>query len=284
MVSSAPDASAAPGRRRIVAEDALVLAALALLWALAAAWTVAGAGLGMDAWDMTRMAWLPQHHAAPRGDMAAMDMGYLGAARGAGYWALTVAMWWTMMVAMMLPSAAPAVRLYARVHRHAATRGGGTAPVAAFVAGYALAWGAFALAATAVQAALAAAGGLAPMTLGIPQAWLAGVVLIAAGAYQFTPYQRACLAHCRAPAAFLSRHWRPGAAGALRLGARHGVFCLGCCAGLMALLFVGGVMNLAWIAALALLVLAEQRLPGGRAIGRVAGLVLVAWGVALLLR
>lgn len=292
-MSSAPDALAAPARRRFPrGDDALVAAALALLWGLAAVWTLAGAGLGMDAWDMTRMAWLPHHHAVPRGDMATMDMGYLSAPQGATYWALTVAMWWTMMAAMMLPSAAPAIRLYMRVA--SGRRGAGwrpddgapdttpaAAPTLVFAAGYLLAWLAFSLVATAMQAALGAYGVLAPMTLGIPLPWLAGAVLVATGLYQFTPWKRACLSRCRAPAVFLAAHWRPGVRGALRLGVHHGAYCLGCCAGLMALLFVGGVMNLAWIAALALLVLAEKLLPHGPRVATVAGVVLIVWGLAV---
>src|SRR5204862_1353394 len=107
--------------------------------------------------------------------------------------------------------------------------------------------------------------------------------LAAAGLYQLSPLQNACLGHCRAPAAFLSRHWRPGGLGAVRLGMLHGGYCVGCCWILMALLFVGGVMNLAWIAALTLLVLAEKLVPGGRWVARGAGVALLAWGAATIL-
>jgi predicted metal-binding membrane protein len=110
--------------------------------------------------------------------------------------------------------------------------------------------------------------------------WLSAGVLIAAGLYQLSPLKALCLAHCRAPASFLSQHWRPGAAGALRLGAMHGAYCVGCCWVLMALLFVGGVMNLVWIAVLAVLVLAEKLAPRGEWIGRGAGVAFIVWGVA----
>ena len=261
-------------------DGAIVLAGLAALCGLTTVWLLSGAGLGMDIGDMTRMAWLPQHHASPRGDMAGMDMRYVFAPWTAARVALLAAMWWTMMVAMMTPSAAPAVLLYARVHRHAAGRGavGATPPVAAFVAGYVVAWGGFAVAATALQLALHAGGVLSAMTMGLPGRGVAATVLVAAGVYQFTPWKDACLSRCRAPAAFLARHWRPGAVGALRLGLRHGAWCIGCCAPLMMLLFVGGVMNLVWIAVLTALVLAEKRLPHGRALGRTAGAALVVWG------
>ena len=153
----------------------------------------------------------------------------------------------------------------------------------AFLAGYLLIWLAFSIGAAGLQALLTWAGIVSAMTMGSRSAWLSGSALIAAGLYQLSPLKSACLAHCRTPAAFLARHWRPGARGALRLGARHGAYCLGCCWVLMALLFVGGVMNLAWIAALAILVLAEKLLPGGRLIGRGAGFILILWGVATIL-
>ena len=121
------------------------------------------------------------------------------------------------------------------------------------------------------------------MEMGSQSRWLSATILIAAGLYQLSPLKHACLAHCRAPASFLSRHWRPHASGAVRLGAMHGAFCVGCCWMLMALLFVGGVMNLVWIAALAFLVLIEKLLPPGQWIGRVAGAALILWGVATLL-
>jgi len=107
-------------------------------------------------------------------------------------------------------------------------------------------------------------------------------VLIVAGVYQFSPLKDACLSHCRAPAAFLSRHWRPQPWNPLHLGLRHGAWCVGCCWLLMALLFVGGVMNLVWIAALSTLVLVEKRIARGRWVGRVVGMLLVAWGIATL--
>ena len=121
------------------------------------------------------------------------------------------------------------------------------------------------------------------MMMGSQSRWLSGVVLITAGLYQLSPLKNICLAHCRTPTSFLSRHWRPHALGALRLGAMHGAYCVGCCWMLMALLFVGGVMNLTWIAALAILVLIEKVLPPGQWVGRGVGIALIVWGVATLL-
>jgi predicted metal-binding membrane protein len=111
---------------------------------------------------------------------------------------------------------------------------------------------------------------------------LAGGLLIAAGLYQLTPLKTACLTHCRGPASFLAAHWRPGASGAFRMGIGHGAFCLGCCAVLMLLLFVGGVMNLVWIAGLTLLVAVEKLAPFGAALSKAMGAALIAGGVAFL--
>ena len=191
------------------------------------------------------------------------------------------------MIAMMTPGAAPTVLLHARVHRHAQAQGQVAAtrpPTVAFVAGYLLVWLAFSIAATAAHWLLEGAGLVSAMTMGSQRPWLSGTVLVATGLYQLSPLKNACLSHCRAPAQFLARHWRPGSTGALRLGVVHGAYCVGCCWMLMALLFVGGVMNLAWIAALSLLVLAEKVLAQGRWVGYAAGAVLVAWGAGILLR
>ena len=141
-------------------------------------------------------------------------------------------------------------------------------------------WLGFAAAATTAQWALERTRLVSAMMMGSRSQWLSGAVLIAAGLYQLSPLKNICLAHCRTPTSFLSRHWRPHTAGALRLGAMHGAYCVGCCWMLMALLFVGGVMNLIWIAALAFLVLVEKVLPPGQWIGRGAGAVLIGWGVA----
>jgi predicted metal-binding membrane protein len=146
-----------------------------------------------------------------------------------------------------------------------------------FLAGYLAIWLLFAVAAAVGQQMLS--GG----AMMLADERLATGVLIAAGAYQLSPLKSACLRQCRSPAQFLSRHWRPGAIGALRLGALHGAYCVGCCWLLMTLLFVGGIMNFAWIAALTLIVGVEKLLPGGEWLGRIAGVALIAWGAARLL-
>ena len=283
--------SASPPLERLLRRDGLItLVGLFALWALTWVYVAKGAGLGMSAWDMTTLALLPQQTSAePMPQMPAMPgmaMPTMATSWDPGVWALMVGMWWTMMIAMMTPSAAPTVLLYARVHAHARERGQvreRRAPTGAFVAGYFLVWLGFSILATALQHVLQNAGVLSAMMMGSQVRWVSGTTLVVAGLYQLSPLKNACLAHCRAPAGFLSRHWRPGASGALRLGLLHGAFCMGCCWMLMAVLFVGGVMNLAWIAALSLLVLAEKVLAAGAWVGRVAGIVLIAWGAAILL-
>ena len=280
-------------------ERTLTAAGLAVLCALAWAYLLSGAGLSMNAWQMTTLSLFP-HRSLPAaaGAMATMDMGATpldGMAMGGmeegrpwapawtpRLWLLTVAMWWSMMVAMMAPSAAPIILLYGRVRR-AASLPGEAAGSGVFAAGYLLVWLSFSLAAAILQWGLQRWELLSPALLGSQSRWLSAGVLLAAGAYQLSPFKNLCLRRCRAPAAFLSHHWRPGLRGALRLGVLHGAYCLGCCWLLMALLFVGGVMNLAWIAALALLVLAEKLLPRGPWVGRATGGVLVLWGLATLL-
>lgn len=271
-------------------DAAITIAGLIALWALTWAYLAAGAGLGMSAWDMTRMALLPnppiEGAMPPMPAMPGMEMDSMPTAWDPRHWGLMVAMWWTMMIAMMTPSAAPTILLYARVHRHAQGQGQLAAtrpPTVAFVAGYFLIWLAFSVAATAMHQALERAGIVSALTMGSQVPWLSGAALIVTGLYQLSPLKNSCLAHCRAPAEFLSRHWRPGSRGALRLGGMHGAYCIGCCWMLMVLLFVGGVMNLAWIAALSLLVLAEKVLAKGRWVGYGAGALLVAWGVGILL-
>jgi predicted metal-binding membrane protein len=278
----------APLTERLARRDrAITAAGLAALILLAWGYLLNGAGLGMNAAEMTQFALFP--HRPELGTMAGMDMA--GAQPPPARWdlaraALIAIMWWIMMIAMMAPGAVPAILLYARVHRHALAQGSDQhrlAPSWAFAVGYLLVWLAFALVAAALHGLLEQTGILSAMTMGSRSRWLSGAVLIGAGLYQLSPLKHRCLAQCRAPADFLTRQWRPHLAGALRLGALHGAYCVGCCWLLMLLLFVGGVMNLVWIAALTLLVAIEKIFPAGGWIGRGAGLVLMLWGLATLL-
>ena len=190
-------------------------------------------------------------------------------------------MWAVMMVGMMLPSATPTILLFAALGRRHKASGRRLAPVWTFVAGYIAVWTAYSLGATALQWGLERASLLSPM-MASTSAALGGLILIAAGLYQLSPAKRRCLEHCRSPVEFLSRRWRNGAAGAFTMGLEHGGFCLGCCWVLMALLFVGGVMNLLWVAAIAVFVLAEKAAPFGRSLGRASAGVLVLAGAAVI--
>ena len=197
--------------------------------------------------------------------------------------ALMLAMWVVMMVGMMLPTAIPMTLVYAQVAGKAAREGTVLAPTGAFVAGYLLAWSVFSVGATVAQWGLDRAALLSPMMVS-NSPWLGAALLIGAGAYQLTPLKNVCLRHCRSPAHFLAENWRPGSFGALTMGFTHGLFCLGCCWVLMGLLFVGGVMNLLWIAAITLFVLLEKVIPFGVLGGRAAGLAMIAVGFVTLLR
>ena len=197
--------------------------------------------------------------------------------------AFVFAMWAVMMIGMMTPSVTPMILIYARVGRQAARQGKPLAASAYFAAGYLLTWTGFAVAATSAQWALERAALLTPM-MAAASDMFSGAVLIAAGVYQWTPLKDACLRQCQSPLLFIQRHggFRSDLLGTLALGARHGAYCVGCCWVLMALLFVGGVMNVLWIAAIAILVLAEKLVPAGRVISRIAGGGLFAGGAWLL--
>jgi predicted metal-binding membrane protein len=185
------------------------------------------------------------------------------------------AMWSVMMVAMMLPAALPMMLTFAQVAR----RNGQPVRTQAFVAAYALVWLGFGAAGSAAQWALQRLDGLSPMAVSSSSALLSAVLLVLAGIYQFSPLKRVCLRSCRTPLAFLLGDWRPGVGGAFVMGLRHGALCLGCCWALMLLLFVGGVMNVAWVAALAVAVAIEKLAPVGEQVATLLGLALVAAGV-----
>lgn len=233
----------------------VVAAGLAAVIVFAWAYLVAGAGMDMSMPSMVMMpaAWSP------------------------AYGLLLFLMWWIMMIAMMVPGAASTVLLYATIQRRqeAKNRALGTA---LFLSGYLAMWASFSVLATMSQWGLYLAG-LMSMDMRLASALLGGLILIAAGLYQFTPVKAACLRHCQSPILFLSQHWRVGPAGAFRMGLRHGAYCVGCCWFLMALLFVAGVMNLAWIAGLAIYVALEKLLPLGPLLCRTAGAAIAVLGV-----
>jgi predicted metal-binding membrane protein len=249
--------------RALRRDRALVAAVLGLvlapvwLWLVRASLDMYGAMTGPSAW-MMRATW------------------------DASYTALIFAMWTAMMVGMMLPSAAPAILIFARVARSGPAPERPVLRAHLFAAGYLVSWAAFSAAATLAQRALAKGALLTPM-MEAASPYFAAALLVVAGAYQWSAVKRLCLTRCRTPAAFIVGRWRPGTLGALRLGAEHGVYCVGCCWALMLLLFAGGVMSLPWIAGLSLLVLLEKLGPANAWLERAVGALLAAAGVALAL-
>ena len=194
---------------------------------------------------------------------------------------LRLLMWAVMMIAMMVPTAAPMTLIYGAIARKAAFQSNPVAPTFVFVAGYIVIWTLFSVAATAAQWELDRAALLSPMMVS-NSTLLGSALLIGAGVYELTPLKHSCLKHCRAPAQFLSQNWHSGKIGAFRMGLQLGAYCLGCCWVLMGLLFVGGVMNLLWIAAISAFVLLEKILPVGHAAGRFAGAAMILVGAVSL--
>jgi predicted metal-binding membrane protein len=207
--------------------------------------------------------------------MHGMDAGPGTDLGGLGWY---LGLWVTMMAAMMLPSVAPMVLVFARISRDRERRGRAFVPTWVFLAGYLVAWTAYGLAAYGVFRALrwAVGGSLDWHGAG---AWIAGGAVLAAGLYQLTPLKQVCLRHCRGPVHFVLHGWRDGRAGALRMGVEHGAFCVGCCWGLMLALFALGVMSLFWMAVIAVAIFAEKLLPAGETFSRVFAVALVAGGI-----
>ena len=265
-LSTAAKSKSRPFETALRRERTLVAGTIAFLIGLSAIYTFAGVGMEMSVLEMTI-----------KGDMKGMEMAAPAAWSGAKF-ALIFLMWWVMMIAMMLPSAAPTVLLYAAVLKRSDPEAPTPLPAIIFMASYILAWAGFSVAATAAQWRLEAAGAVSSSMLTLDGGTGGALVLIAAGAYQYSPLKGQCLTHCRTPANFIARHHRPGIWGAARMGIIHGAFCLGCCIVLMSLLFVGGIMNLFCIIGLAALVAVEKLSPIGRLIGRFFGAGLIASG------
>lgn len=238
-------------------ERIVVLAAITTLIVLAWAYTVR---VALQTATMSDAMALP--NIMP---WSAADFGYM------------LAMWTVMMVAMMLPSATPMMLLFTRVRAKREASGRQHAPTVAFLSGYLLAWVGGSLFATLVNWGLHS-GGVLSSIMGQVAPVTGGILLAAAGIFQWTSLKHVCLDHCRSPLAFLTQNWRDGILGATMMGLHHGAYCLGCCWLLMALLFVLGVMNLPWVAVLTVVVLAEKLLPQGKILSRSLGVLLVIWG------
>ena len=213
--------------------------------------------------------------------MAGMAMGGIAATGWSFASAATfVAVWTVMMAAMMLPAAAPMILIFASAQARRARDV--AVPTWVFVAGYILVWMAVGLLVyVLVQTGSEMAARLGPADRASWAPPALGALLIAAGFYQFTPLKRVCLSHCRSPFAFVAQHWRDGQLGALRMGLRHGTYCLGCCWALFAVLAATGMMSLAWMLLLTLVVFAEKALPQGRRTSVVVGGTLIGLGLAV---
>jgi predicted metal-binding membrane protein len=249
---------------RVLRRDrVIVVCGLAAVIVLSWAYLLAGAGMSMHEMDGMLM---------PMSD-GPWTLGHAG---------VLLVMWAVMMAAMMLPSGAPMILLFSTIARTRRLRGGSAAAAGAFASGYVAVWAAFSVAAVALQFGLERAALLSPM-MHTTSVTVASAVLIGAGLYQWTPLKQACLRRCRSPLEFVMTHWREGQRGAFIMGIQHGAYCVGCCWLLMLLLFVGGVMNLAWIAGLAAFVLVEKLAPAGHWVSRAAGALLIVWGAATLL-
>jgi predicted metal-binding membrane protein len=192
-------------------------------------------------------------------------------------------MWAVMMVAMMVPTAAPMILIFANVNRKRQEQEQPYVPTAVFLSGYLLVWTGFSVLATLAQWGLHEAALLSPMMVSTSSI-LGGILLLAAGIFQWTPLKYACLKHCRSPLSFLMTDWREGYRGALIMGLKHGSYCTGCCWFLMALLFVAGVMNLLWVATITAFVLVEKAVPRGDLVGRIAGVALCIAGLIMLVQ
>ncbi|HSF92781.1 MAG TPA: DUF2182 domain-containing protein [Paracoccaceae bacterium] len=257
---------------RLLAKDqVIVLCAVTAVTITAGLYTVLGVGMPMSAVEMTGMA---------RSIGAPMDMGAVGE------WSalrllLMFLMWWIMMVAMMTPSAVPTLLLFAGLKRSANPNTANLWPAWVFLAGYLGIWAGFGALAVLLQWSLQKAAVIAPAMMTLKGSWMTGGFLVLAGAYQLTPLKSACLKQCQSPAQFLTQHWRPGLRGAFAMGCHHGLFCLGCCWALMLLLFVGGVMNLWWIAGLAIFVAIEKVSASRHWVCVISGAALVAAGVLI---
>jgi predicted metal-binding membrane protein len=227
------------------------------------------------AWDMQRSM-----------SVDSMEMGMSMASAqlrpwGAVDFALMFIMWAVMMTAMMVPTAAPMILTFATINRRRREQEQPFVPTGVFISGYLIVWYGFAATVTLVQWALHQ-GALLSGMIGSTVPLLGGVILVAAGVFQWTPMKNACLKQCRTPLGFIMTEWRDGPKGALVMGTRHGGFCLGCCWSLMGLLLVAGVMNLLWVAVIAAYILVEKVMPAGHWLGRVAGLALIGWGAWIL--
>ena len=255
--------------------------AIAILIGATFTYTVLGVGMNMSAIQMTPG--LGQSQMSMPNMSAMKNMAATPAVWSFNYSVLMFFMWWTMMIAMMLPSASPMILLYTALIRRTKKTKSIIRQVISFICGYLLAWAAFSLFAAALQSQLELRDWMSPMMMEATNIYLAAGILIAAGVYQLTPLKTVCLEKCRQPASFLANYKNTWVNSPLRIGLVHGFYCVGCCWFLMGLLFFGGIMNLYWIVGLIIFVAIEKLHEKGIIFGKILGGGAIVSGIAFLI-
>ena len=259
----------------------ITIIAIAILVGATFTYTVLGVGMNMSAIQMTPG--LGQSQMSMPNMSAMKNMAATPAVWSFNYSVLMFFMWWTMMIAMMLPSASPMILLYTALIRRTKKAKSIIRQVTSFICGYLLAWAAFSLFAAALQSQLELRDWMSPMMMEATNIYLAAGILIAAGVYQLTPLKTVCLEKCRQPASFLANYKNTWVNSPLRIGLVHGFYCVGCCWFLMGLLFFGGIMNLYWIVGLIIFVAIEKLHEKGIIFGKILGGGAIVSGIAFLI-
>ena len=259
----------------------ITIIAIAILVGATFTYTVLGVGMNMSAIQMTPG--LGQSQMSMPNMSAMRNMAATPAVWSFNYSVLMFFMWWTMMIAMMLPSASPMILLYTALIRRTKKTKSIIRQVTSFICGYLLAWAAFSLFAAALQSQLELRDWMSPMMMEATNIYLAAGILIAAGVYQLTPLKTVCLEKCRQPASFLANYKNTWVNSPLRIGLVHGFYCVGCCWFLMGLLFFGGIMNLYWIIGLIIFVAIEKLHEKGVIFGKILGGGAIFLGIAFLI-
>ena len=259
----------------------ITIIAIAILVGATFTYTVLGVGMNMSAIQMTPGLGQSQMSMPNMGAMK--NMAATPAVWSFNYSVLMFFMWWTMMIAMMLPSASPMILLYTALIRRTKKTKSIIRQVISFICGYLLAWAAFSLFAAALQSQLELRDWMSPMMMEATNIYLAAGILIAAGVYQLTPLKTVCLEKCRQPASFLANYKNTWVNSPLRIGLVHGFYCVGCCWFLMGLLFFGGIMNLYWIVGLIIFVAIEKLHEKGIIFGKILGGGAIVSGIAFLI-
>ena len=256
-------------------------------------YTIFGIGMPMSAIEMTKLSGIFSVTSSMEMNMNMgsnnmnMNMGSNNMDINNG-WSISMAismflMWWLMMIAMMTPSAAPTLLLFHNLKKIGSEEKKALSYTYLFLFGYLIIWAIFSLIACIIHKFFDNSSITDVAMMQLKSVQFSGILLITAGVYQFTPLKNACLEKCRSPIDFLSSNNRKGVQGSFIMGAHHGLFCLGCCWALMALLFVGGVMNLFWITGLALYVLFEKIIIKAGLLDKIMGLILIVFGISLLI-